>query len=401
VRYYTVILLAALPLGAFAQPAITPMDPAPMGYQWVELASIASGSAVEEFNALVSPDLVVGDHLLMPTVTTPGDYTVVLYTDGHIEYDDGEDASRQTAYGWAWDTSAAAWHADDFEYIANNIEPEGGEPLELALLVNSAMTPIDLDEHFSDGDGDTLTYSLISGTHPTGVSLASGVISGTPTVENEAGVTLVYEADDGYYGTGTKTIFLRPLVTLPASDCTTVDTTQGDCEQEFGSDFNNSISFVIVPEYSETVDADIVISQDPVAATEMAPYTTVSLVVSLGACDEGGTFADGTFADGTFADGTFAGGGDCDALTVEVPNVIGEASVAAAEAILELSGLDIGTDTASCSSLALNVIIGQDPTAGTDVEVGSLVNVIYSNGTPCANRGRPGVRLRGLRMPGL
>jgi hypothetical protein len=399
-RAVTCALALALPLGAIAQPAVTPMDPAPEGYQWIQLASIASGSAVEDFNALVAPDLVVGDHLLMPLVTTPGSYSVDLFTDGHIEYDDGEDGSRQTAYGWAWDTSAAAWHAESFDYVANNIAPVGGEMFETALLLNAPMTAIDLRDHFADGEGDTMTFSLTSGTPPTGLSLFAGIISGTPSVEDETGVTLVYTANDGYGGTDTWSVFFRPLDTLPASDCTTDLTTQTDCELAFGSDFNNSVVFDVTNTYSETIAADSVISQSPLASAEMAPFSTVALVVSAGACDPSGAiFASGSFADGTFADGTFAG---CSVPgSTEVPNVIGEASAAAADAILEAEGADLGSVTARCSAEPEDEVVGQSPAPGTLVEEDSLVDLLVSNGVECASSGGNGVRLRGLRMRGL
>jgi hypothetical protein len=393
VRYYALALLGAS-FGVAAQPAVDPMDPAPEGYQWVELASVAMGSAVADYNAIVAPDLVAGDFLLMPLVVLPGGvepYDLTLFTDGHFEYADGLDTSRQTADGWAWDTSEGDWHAESFDYIANNIAPIGDEPLERVLLVGSAMTPITLSEYFSDGEGDTLTYSLTSGTEPTGVSLAAGVISGTPSVEDEDGVTLVYTADDGYGGTGTQEIFLRPLATLPASDCTTDETSQSDCELAFFSDFGGTISFNITPTYSETIALDAVISQSPLAGAEMAPFSTVELFVSLGTCGDvgGATFADGTFADGTFADGTF--GGCVGSGDVEVPNVIGEASFAAADAILEGDDLD-GSESSRCSAETVGEVIAQSPSAGLLVASGTVVSVTTSSGMECSG-GRPRRRL--------
>jgi hypothetical protein len=381
VRYYAVALALAASFGVVAQPAIDPMDPAPEGYQWIELASIAAGSAVEDYNDLVAPDLVIGDHLLLPTITTPGAYTVDLFTDGHIEYNDGEDGSRQLIYGWAWDTSVGDWHAESFDYVSNNIAPTGDAPVEVALLVDSAMTPILLSDYFSDGEGDTLTYSLTSGVSPTGVSLSLGIISGTPTVENEDGVTLVYTANDGYGGTGTQEIFLRPLVTLPASDCTSDETSQTECELAFANDFNNTISFAITPEYSETVALDAVISQSPLAGVEMAPFSTVDLVISLGACG-GATFADGTFADGTFADGTFSGGTECEDILVEVPYVIGLSQTEADDA-LDLVGLIVGVVTQACSVEIEDEVLGQNPIAGLSAILGSAVALTTSSGVAC------------------
>ena len=77
---------------------------------------------------------------------------------------------------------------------------------------------------------------------------------------------------------------------------------------------------------------------------------------------------------------------------VAVPNVIGQASAAAADAILEGDGLDLGTNTVKCSSAAASEVTSQAPSSGTLVSLGTLVNVDTSSGTPC--RGSPPLWLK-------
>ena len=104
---------------------------------------------------------------------------------------------------------------------------------------------------------------------------------------------------------------------------------------------------------------------------------------------------EGYFESGYVDTGYFASGyleeGDC----VATPDVIGEASSAAADLVLEAVGLDLGTVTARCSSAALNQVIDQAPPAGTIVALGTLVVISTSNNTPC--EGRPPLWLQADR----
>lgn len=115
--------------------------------------------------------------------------------------------------------------------------------------------------------------------------------------------------------------------------------------------------------------------------------------------DELPAFANGAWAAGSWADGIW-GAADAPEL-VAVPSVIGQADAAAADAILEGDGLDLGGVTARCSAETEDEVVGQSPGAGVLVELGSLVDILVSNGEECVLSGAPGVRLRGLRMRGL
>jgi hypothetical protein len=64
----------------------------------------------------------------------------------------------------------------------------------------------------TDDTGTARTYSLVSGSLPAGLSLASnGVISGTPTASN-GGASLVFRATDGNGGTQDKTLTIATTV---------------------------------------------------------------------------------------------------------------------------------------------------------------------------------------------
>jgi hypothetical protein len=123
------------------------------------------------------------------------------------------------------------------------------------------------------------------------------------------------------------------------------------------------------------------------------------LFVMTARADAPPSWATGSWATGSWAAGSWATGEAPPG--VAVPNVIGQANAAAADAILEGDGLDLGGVTARCSAETEDEVVGQSPAPGVLVEIGSLVDVLVSNGVECVNGGRPGVRLRGLRMPGL
>lgn len=99
-----------------------------------------------------------------------------------------------------------------------------------------------------------------------------------------------------------------------------------------------------------------------------------------------------------FAGGAFIRGPESSSA---VPNVVGQASAAAADAILEAAGFDMGGTTDRCSDEPDNEVVGQDPAPGALAAPGTLVALLLSNGVVCPNSGRVGVRLRGLRIPGL
>jgi beta-lactam-binding protein with PASTA domain len=101
---------------------------------------------------------------------------------------------------------------------------------------------------------------------------------------------------------------------------------------------------------SDTVAAGDVISQSPVAGTLLAAGAAVNLVVSTGPA------------------------------TISVPDVV-ELPQATAESTITSASLTVGVITTDFSdTVSAGAVISQDPVAGTSVGIGSIVNLVISDG---------------------
>ncbi len=104
-------------------------------------------------------------------------------------------------------------------------------------------------------------------------------------------------------------------------------------------------------QYSNTVAAGLVISQNPVGGTQVNIGSTVNLVISLG--------------------------------KPVVPNVVGSTQAAATTAITAVDNLTVGTVTQAYSNtVAAGIVISQNPVSGTAVNIGSTVSLVVSLGKP-------------------
>ena len=171
---------------------------------------------------------------------------------------------------------------------------------------------------------------------------------------------------------------------------------------------------------SSTVASGTVISESPVAGTQVNPGSAVNLVVSSGPAQvavpnvvgdtqaaattaitgaglvlgtvtnqASSTVAAGSVISESPAAGTQVNPGSAVNLvvssgpgTVAVPNVVGDTQAAATTAITG-AGLVVGTVTTQASStVASGSVISESPTAGTQVSPGSAVNLVVSSGPP-------------------
>ena len=103
---------------------------------------------------------------------------------------------------------------------------------------------------------------------------------------------------------------------------------------------------------SNTVAAELVVSQTPTVGEQVQFGSAVALVISTGACD------------------------------ITVPNVVGLTQSAAESALANLN-LTIGAVTQQCSNtIAAGIVISQTPVAGEQASSGSAVALVISTG-PC------------------
>jgi hypothetical protein len=89
-------------------------------------------------------------------------------------------------------------------------------------VVNQNVWSLDLSKYFKDVDaGDTLTYTLTSGTLPAGLTLTNGIISGTPSSGTTSTLSLTVQAQDKG-GLNTTQTFGLDVVTAPVVKSFTV-----------------------------------------------------------------------------------------------------------------------------------------------------------------------------------
>ncbi|MDT3780004.1 PASTA domain-containing protein [Nitrospira sp. MA-1] len=164
---------------------------------------------------------------------------------------------------------------------------------------------------------------------------------------------------------------------------------------------------------SETVPAGTVISQSPVAESNVAPGTAVSLVVSLGVvvpkvvgltqaaaesaittvsltvgrvtkANSSSVAAGRVISQNPAAEAKVKAGSAVDlvvSLGAKVPNVV-EISKGSAQTALSSAGLKVGKVTsANSQTVAVGNVISQDPPAGSNVAPGSAVDLVVSLGT--------------------
>lgn len=189
------------------------------------LSSIATTS-IFDLDPYFDPDVTAGDVVEHDSDTNEdagcsvafeadGDFTLTPDAagdcDGKRTFDISyQDVSSATT-GLFTAPTAGNFTTDDL--VCNgNTAPESEDPFEvpMAWTVGESIDPIDLSAYFSDADGDSLTFTLTTGSWPAGVS-QSGTgnkdVTGTPTVEDEAGIALVVTATDNCGDTATYSFY--------------------------------------------------------------------------------------------------------------------------------------------------------------------------------------------------
>lgn len=250
------------------------------------LTSICTAAAcpVKKYNDANATDLVTGDYFSCQNTTLPDVSVITWSLDGNFSYPGP--AARQNFACKYYDLSAAGMFAgaNPATYYVNNSVPvcsgTPSVPILRQFKRNLSISPFNLAINCIDGDADALTAAITSGTLNTGLSLNSSTtdITGTPTVEVEAGNVMTATLTDIAGDTANSTIKIAVADTLTVPSCTGM--TAEACSAAIA--VNGWITAIPSYAYSTTVDANYVISITPVAATEVEPFTTVAMLVSLG-----------------------------------------------------------------------------------------------------------------------
>ncbi len=112
----------------------------------------------------------------------------------------------------------------------------------------------------------------------------------------------------------------------------------------------DSLTVSATMQYSNTVAAGLVISQNPVGGTAVNIGSNVAIVVSLG--------------------------------QPVVPDVVGQTQAAATAAITSVDSLTVSATTQYSNTIVAGLVISQSPVGGTVVPVGSNVEIVVSLGQP-------------------
>lgn len=227
-----------------------------------------------------SPAIVNGDMGVVSATSSPGGYANTLAADGTVSIDAGGDTSRQSFTGDGYDYSLRAWGGLATFYV-NNVGPNFVDPSApnptVVIRTGEAFT-FDILALAEDAEDDPLTVTVSPDsvdTPPTGSSLTDGDFAGTVNAEQTAVITWRWTDIAEDYLELTKTYAFIDQVTVPNVVGETAEDAATIIEGE-------NLTYIYAYAYSDTIPEGEVISQDPAAATEVDPGTTVTLVVSRG-----------------------------------------------------------------------------------------------------------------------
>ena len=113
----------------------------------------------------------------------------------------------------------------------------------------------------------------------------------------------------------------------------------------------HEISYTVEEEYSDEVEAGMVIRTDPAAGTEIEPGTSLTIYVSKGK----------------------------ETQKVEVPSLYGMTEEQARQALAD-RGLSLGSADRVANSAAAGTVVWQSTSAGTEVDEGTSINIQISTG---------------------
>lgn len=240
------------------------------------------GSATASGAPLAVHTIAVGDIPRIVSTVSPSSAILQALSDGNLSF---TASGRQIAdSGLVFDVSSATYMPLTLKAVFNNRSPTCIHPQDLVLKTGVAMTAFDVTQICTDADNDTLTCAVVSNNLPTGLAMNATTchITGTPTVENEGGAIVLILVSDGFGGTALLQLTIHPVTTWKLPDCVAAPTSLSACANAIRALTFSSVFVDTTLANSASVIADNIISQSPAENTEIAPFSTETLTVSLG-----------------------------------------------------------------------------------------------------------------------
>lgn len=197
----------------------------------VELTSIASDSLCATLNAAITPDIAIGDIVVIDATVAPSGADLTVAADCNMSY--LSNGLRQTATIQIYDDSAAAlMTGSTLVYFGNQVPVATQPTLDLTLTTGAAMNAVDFADYFTDFEGDALTCTNDNGgvgsgndLRPTGTSISGCDWTGTPTTAQAGNFTVT--ATDIAGDTATLEVLWQTLIPLSFSSVTVLPIVTG------------------------------------------------------------------------------------------------------------------------------------------------------------------------------
>ncbi len=266
-------------------------------------ANATSANITVTQDAYFNPTVAAGDWIEYDdsaTCSAGSDSGVSIAADGEITYTATNCGSTYTTVDYCIqdDSSTAGvafttpdcWTTDDkLEFFAVrpdwDLDIDGGDQT-IVLDQNVAMTSIDLTALCVDPQALTKDISQRSGTLPSGVSLTSGTLSGTPTVEDESGTAVVFSCfntADLYSTTASFDFYVVDTWQMPTVTGGTLAAALTSILAAAPWRTEDDVTFSTGFACSTSVAVNNIITQVPAALAQVDdPYENFTVSVSLG-----------------------------------------------------------------------------------------------------------------------
>lgn len=234
-----------------------------------------SGDSLQENQ---TPAVVVGDIFVTDIKTTPGNYPVTVNGDGTVVINALGDTTRQSFQADIFDASLSTDYGAFTVYINNHAPVVSVQPPDISIFLGNAIPTIAFtappSPYVTDQDGDPLTSVLLSGSLPTGVTLANNVLSGIATSIVSNPIVIQFSDPIGATANLTMNLTVGSNATVPNVVGLQLSVAQADITAA-------GLTSSFVPQGS-TAPFGQIISQSPAAGTNVVGGSNVALIMSTG-----------------------------------------------------------------------------------------------------------------------
>ena len=125
---------------------------------------------------------VANGNIAAATVTSPDGFVVGLSKEGCPIINTIFGTNRESFYLDVYNTQLRSWYGQTIEWVNNHLPAYDGSLNTVNQVVQGQLIqPVGVENAMTDADGDVMTYAIVAGSLPPGLSMdSSGNITGTP-----------------------------------------------------------------------------------------------------------------------------------------------------------------------------------------------------------------------------